>query len=119
MSYDVSLVDEDGVMLPFDHMAGEGGTYAIGGTSSCELNITYNYGEVFKLVLPNYRGLADWLGEKRASDVIVDLRSAVERLGTQTYKVDYWAPTPGNAGHALSILLAWAERYPGGKFEVV
>lgn len=30
----------------------------------------------------------------------------------------YWKATPGNAGYAASILLAWARQYPQGVWEV-
>lgn len=30
----------------------------------------------------------------------------------------YWADTPGNAGYALSILLAWARQHPGATWKV-
>ena len=31
---------------------------------------------------------------------------------------DYWAPTPGNAGDALNILLEWAREFPKGVFTI-
>ena len=34
----------------------------------------------------------------------------------EKYEKDYWAPTPGNAGYALKILLDWAIMNPDGVF---
>ena len=42
---------------------------------------------------------------------------AVKKLGT-TQDSDYWKPTPGNAGHALNILLTWAVDNPDAIFRV-
>jgi hypothetical protein len=93
----------------------EGGTYAIGGIERAELNVTYNYGVCFHLA--GIDGFRETLDGQKAADVTPALQSAVEKLGTQQYK-DYWAPTPGNAGHALNILLQWAEQYPDAVFKV-
>lgn len=117
MSYDISLHDDDGQILTVGRHEGEGGTYATGGSSEAELNITYNYGECYKLVFDDYGGLRDLLDGKRASDMLPILTRAVDRLGTRQYQ-DYWAPTPGNAGHALNILLGWAREHPRAIFRV-
>lgn len=114
MSYDVRLVDPQTgtcVQVP-SHQ--EGGTYAVGGTPDASLNVTYNYGEVYALFDFNLREL----NGERAGDHIVQLTWLVGKLGTREYRKDYWAPTPGNAGHALEVLLRWAERYPDARFEV-
>lgn len=57
-----------------------------------------------------------WLYNKRAKDVIPKLEVAVNQLGTSTDS-DYWKATPGNAGHALNILLYWAKMHPNYVFE--
>lgn len=93
----------------------EGGTFAIGGLPEASLNITYNYSWFFHKCLDEEKGLR-WLYGQRAGDTIERLVKAVEELGTQQYK-DYWAPTPGNAGHALSILLKWAREHPEAVWE--
>lgn len=93
----------------------EGGTYALGGTSDAELNVTYNYGGHFTRALGG--GFKDVLDDKRAGDVIPLLEGAVAMLGTER-DGDYWNNTPGNAGHALSILLAWARQRPDAIFAV-
>jgi len=54
----------------------------------------------------------DWLhcDAARATD-------AVGTLGTE-HCGDYWADTLGNAGFALSLLLAWARDHPTAVWEV-
>lgn len=116
MSYDISLIGPNGVCEVKRHE--EGGTYAVGGITEASLNVTYNYGEAYRLADPEYDGMGAQLHDKRAVDVIPWLERMVERLGTRQYKPDYWAPTPGNAGFALSILLGWARQYPNAVFSV-
>lgn len=108
MSYDVYL-ENAGPVESFE----EGGTYALGGTDQPELNVTYNYSEVYRLL---DFGLRD-LDGKRADDTLPTLQRIVDKLGTKTYP-DYWAPTPGNAGKALARLLSWAKQYPDGIWRV-
>jgi len=109
MSYDVSLVGAG----PVERFM-KGGTYALGGSTDAYLNITYNYSECYSLCGFSLRDLHG----KKAIDTIEDLENAVEFLGTKKYAIDYWAPTPGNAGHALSVLLKWARQYPDGIWQV-
>jgi hypothetical protein len=129
MSYDVYLRHESGktcTVPPFD----EGGTRVLGGSDEAELNVTYNYGECYRLVPPIsgiiFNGIVfneipfgiSLLDQKLARDVIPILEHVVAFLGDHPYTTDYWAPTPGNAGHAVAILLAWARLYPDARFEV-
>lgn len=108
MSYDIDLCMEDGVCDVDRHK--EGGTYALGGIAQASLNITYNYVWFFRRFIDKEEGIR-WLYGKRASETIERLGSAVAELGTDRFE-NYWAPTPGNAGHALSILLKWARQHP-------
>ena len=94
----------------------EGGTQTVGGTTEADLNITYNYSDVYKLVLPS-GSLKEVLEGKTGAETVVMLERAVGRLGTQQFR-DYWAPTPGNAGFALNILIGWARQYPDGVWRV-
>jgi len=125
MSYWVSLHDTSGGICevpPFD----EGGTRVLGGSGVADLNVTYNYGECYRLV-PAFIGSA-WPIATKFSISVLDGRTGaeaeailahvVEVLGDEPYKTDYWAPTPGNAGHAAAILLGWAKLYPDATFEV-
>jgi len=117
VSYRVSLVGKNSGLPVEVENHEEGGTYVLGGVSEATLNITYNYGAVFSLVDADYGGLEERLHGVHAKDSVPWLESMVERLGTQRYR-DYWAPTPGNAGYALSILLSWAKANPDALWEV-
>lgn len=94
----------------------EGGTYAIGGINSAELNVTYNYGRCFREAWDGV-GLQEVLDGKRAEEVIEALEHAVKHLGTEQ-DGDYWKASAGNAGHALEILASWAHQHPDGRFRV-
>ena len=112
MSYSVWLKDDkNGIVEVEDHQ--EGAIFALGGSNLAEMNITYNYSKVYCLF--------DWkpreLDGKRARDTIPKLQEMVDKLGTRQYK-DYWAPTPGNAGHAVNVLLQWAKQYPDATWKV-
>lgn len=117
MSYDVDLIDQDGQLVQVEHHEADGGTYVVGGTNDASLNITYNYGSIYSLVDPDYEGLAEQLDGKSALQTTAWLERMVAALGTHQYR-DYWAPTPGNAGHALNILLGWAREHPDARWEV-
>lgn len=115
MSYDVSLRCHCCGRSVLVESHSEGGTFAVGGTNSADLNITYNYYEHFCRTLGE-DGI--WqLHDQRAGDWIERLEKAVETLGTKRHD-DYWKSTKGNAGYALSILLRWAKRHPEAIFEV-
>lgn len=115
MSYWVYLKDDDGGMVPVPRHS-SGGTAAVAGVTQAELNVTYNYSDHFYDTLDEDDGLR-WLDGKTAKDVEDDLRAAVDELGTDQDE-DYWNDTAGNAGHALSILLDWAQQHPDATFEV-
>ena len=105
MSYWIKLEHGKKVVTIARHS--EGGTYALGGTTEAELNVTYNYSKSFARV--GFR-LND-LDGKRAGDTIPVLEKCVAELGTER-DTNYWKATDGNAGYAASILLAWARKYP-------
>lgn len=128
MSYDIYL-EKDGKCVEVDNHS-EGGTYAMGGTTQAHLNVTYNYGWFYYHFLDKRKGIR-WLYGKKAKDCIARLEKAVKILGTnqyeeciegadwqdrKNYRVHYWAPTPGNAGYALNILLQWAKQHPEAVF---
>lgn len=113
MSWWIYLENDDEIPVDVDLQA-EGGTYAIGGTTKAELNVTYNYSAHFRKYLPD--GI-DFINGKKAREVISSLAEAVLKLGTKQ-DADYWKPTEGNAGYALSILLVWAIYNPDATFRV-
>src|SRR5688500_16643093 len=93
-----------------------GGTYALGGSTLAALNVTYNYSPLFLKTIHTELGLR-WLHQKPAGDCVTQLRSAVNELGFEP-DPDYWAPTSGNAGIALAVLLWWAALHPDAVFRV-
>jgi hypothetical protein len=113
MSYWVYLTDERGDALPVDSFI-DGGTYALGGTTRAELNVTYNYAKIYG---PLGFSLRD-LDGKTAAETIAQIANIVAQIGTERDSGDYWAPTPGNAGRALSRLLEWAKQHPAGLWSV-
>ena len=112
MSYDVSLCDDTGAVLDFPgEPFKEGGTYSVGGTAACELNITYNYAEVFGSLVRDLHG-------KTAAETRDGLESFVAQWPNVRPFADYWAPTPGNAVAAVKRLLAFAVAHPLGVWDV-
>lgn len=110
MSYDIDLIDpKDNSIVRVDRHS-EGGTYVLGGTDYAEINITYNYNRYFADTIDPDLGIR-WLYGKDAKNTIDRLESSVKELGVER-DIDYWKPTPGNAGYALSILLEWAKQHP-------
>jgi hypothetical protein len=115
MSFDVDLHCKT-CQRPFTvDLHTEGGTYAVGGITESSLNITYNYSPHFYAML-GPKGLSE-LQDRTGADTDAVLTQAVVRLGTERSR-DYWEPTPGNAGHALNILLGWARQHPDGVWDV-
>jgi len=118
MSYDLGLypvkdVTEDTEAVEVEHFT-EGGTRPINGTTLAELNITYNYSKFYYLHIDKELGIR-WLYGRKAKTCTDRLKFAVTALGTSRDQ-DYWKPTAGNAGHALSILLEWSKNNPEAYF---
>ncbi len=95
----------------------EGGTYVLGGTMNADLNVTYNYGVEFYQAIGYDDNFAVWLTNKTGKEAAPLLEAAVAKLGT-IRSINYWDATPGNAGHALSILAKWARQHPTAVFRV-
>jgi len=115
MSYDIELVDPvtKGVLeLDAPHHM-KGGTYAVGGTSRAELNITWNYGEILRCVIPE--GIRGLYG-KTGSESIPILKTAISNLGDDAHP-DYWQATEGNVKKALCQVLALAQLRPDGVWQ--
>ncbi len=132
MSYDISLVDpvsRETLALDIPHHM-RGGTYAVGGTSLAELNVTYNYApqftRVFEALTVAHDGAPDWL--KAQADGVQGIRTIYGMTGAQSLPVleraisqlgddvdpDYWKATDGNAKRALLQLKALAAMRPDG-----
>ena len=116
MSWDISLINkETSEPVTVEHFQ-EGGTQIVGGTDRAELNITYNYSWFYRRYLCSIDGIC-CLDSRLAKDCVDGFESAIAELGTNQFE-NYWAPTPGNAGFALSILLKWAKNNPEAMFVV-
>ena len=104
MSYDIRITRKDGspVELRQRHVI-TGGTYALGGTREAWLNVTYNYGGIFRRLLGE-EGIRTIYGMdiKCARPILVD---AATRLGDVAPDTDYWKACDGNARKALLDLV--------------
>lgn len=118
MSYDISLIKDGVVCGVKSHQ--EGGNIVMGGSSEASINITWNYAFFFYNFLDKRKGIR-WLYGKSGKETIARLEKAVKSLtgwmGDGIYEKDYWAPTFGNAKHALEVLLGWAKQHPDGIWE--
>ena len=113
MSYDIELVcPVSNEVLKLDTVHDmRGGTYILGGTKECSLNITYNYG-VFYYEVFGEKGIRKLYGMSGAESIPV-LESAIEKLGNDVSEY-YWDATEGNAKKPLYQLLAFAKLRPDG-----
>lgn len=115
MSYDIDLCDpvtKQVIELDAPHHM-TGGTYRMGGDTRLHLNVTYNYGEILKRVLPG--GIRSLYGQSGAAS-IPQLDAAIAQLGDDVDE-DYWTPTEGNVKRALCQLLALAHMRPDGVWD--
>lgn len=115
MSYDVALKDPKTgrtIEVPEKHSI-RGGTYAAGGTNELWLNVTYNYGHIYRRpdVLGD-NGIRTIYGMTGRESVPV-LQKAINTLGDNT-NPDYWMATDGNAKAPLQQLLEMANMRPDG-----
>lgn len=113
MSYDLELKDPQTgsacILSEPHHM--KGGTYQVGGCSTAELNITYNYGKHFYKVLGE-EGIRTLSG-KTGTETIPILQAAISQLSDDT-DPNYWKATEGNAKAALKDCLTLATLCPNG-----
>lgn len=113
VSYDIYLNDpETGDAIELDeaqHL--QGGTYAIGGTRECWLNVTYNYAPHFYRTMGE-KGVRSIYGLTGKQSIPL-LEAAIAQLGNDTDE-DYWKSTEGNAKKALRDLLSLARLKPVG-----
>lgn len=106
MSWWISVNDVDGdpiLVEPFE----EGGTYVMGGSSTADLNVTYNYSGYYYRVLggAGFKGLDGM----KTEDAIPILEKGIAALGDDT-DPDYWQPTEGNAKAVLVTVKRWCEQ---------
>ena len=111
MSDDIELIDpvtKESIELDEPHHM-RGGTYAMGGTVRAHLNVTYNYGGIFRRVLGD-EGIRTIYGKSGAESIPL-LEGAAAQLGDDV-DPDYWKATDGNAKRALVQLAALAKMRP-------
>lgn len=145
MSHDITLIYPNGDVAQVDRHQ-EGATINVRGSTAADLNITYNYGPLIRMAakVVGWNLLTKGLGEEGATLAKLDLLVQVYRFaedglgalysktGKETAPIleamadvlgskraeDYWAATPGNAGHALGILADWARQHPDAVWNV-
>lgn len=117
MSYDLYLIDpitKEVLELETPHQM-KGGTYAVGGTTQCHLNITYNYGTHYYKIFGE-EGIKI-LQDKMGAETISILRDGANKLKDDVCD-DYWEATEGNAKRALLQLIALAQMRPDGIWDI-
>ena len=117
MSYDIYLKDpitKETIHFESPHQM-SGGTYVSGGTTKAWLNITYNYGKIFRQHLDKDKSIRCIYGMTGAESIPV-LQKAVDALGNDVDD-NYWKPTEGNAKRALLQLIALAKMRPDGVWD--
>jgi len=144
MSYDIYLNEpgtETHIQLDAAHHM-RGGTYCLGGTRTCHLNVTYNYADLFRQFL-GPEGIRCLYGKTGAETTPVLKRAIGEMSAVHPFKpgeaikdengsvrmypaltsigiletpvtYDYWYPSEANARAALCALLAFAQLRPDG-----
>jgi hypothetical protein len=118
MSVDYEIqVDGETARLS-EPLIAEGGTYALGGSTYAELNVTYNYARILEAAFVSagnneWPGMIEWLDGRSVADTIPELEALAAVLPDATDE-DYWEATPGNVGHAVAILLSMAREIPTG-----
>jgi len=92
----------------------EDGVVAVGGTQDAWMAVTYSYGPLFLSAGLDF----STLDKKTGAEAYPILKATIEKLGSTTPDSNYWKACPGNAGHALSVLMAWAESNPTAVFQI-
>lgn len=115
MSYNIKLKDpvtRETIESKDAHFM-RGGAYAVGGTTEMWLNVTCNYGKIFRRPeVLGEKGIRTIYGMTGAESIPV-LQKAIAALGDDT-DPEYWKATDGNAKRPLCQLLAMAQIRPDG-----
>lgn len=108
MSYDINLCDpvtHDIIEFDSPHQM-KGGTYCVGGTTEAHLNITYNYGKIYREKFGK-EGIRTIYGMTGAESIPV-IQKVIDSLSDEINS-DYWTATEGNAKRALYGLLSFVK----------
>lgn len=117
MSYDISIVDKNKETIILDKpFLEKGGTYAVGGTSLAEFNITFNYSKFLEKSL-GYS--IKELDGKKVEDTLDNILNAILKLKDDDKTDNYWDPTEYNTKQALKSLLKLGLEAPNGYWEVL
>lgn len=115
MSYDITLNDpvtRSTIELDDPHFM-QGGTYEISGTRELWLNITSNYGALYRQDNVFGKGGIRTIYGMSGAESIPVLEKVISALRDETDD-DYWTATEGNAKKPLLQLLAMAKMRPDG-----
>ena len=108
MSWDVGLTDEETGKALTVALFIEGGTYAMGGRTAADVNITYNYSLLYYHVLGLPNGLRGMNGME-AAEALPILERGIGALGDDE-NANYWKATEGNAKRPLKLLAEWCRQ---------
>lgn len=112
-------IEKDGVTAELaEPLQGEGGTYALGGWNTAELNVTYNYSALLEAALNAagypFDGMVAWLDGRPVLDTLAEIEAVTKELPDAPDADDYWRASAGNVGHAAAILLRMGREIPDG-----
>ena len=111
MSYDVYIEDANGIInLDHKHQI-HGGTYAIGGRTELQMNVTFNYSAVYSDYLNASLRDLDGMTVKRTIPTLCTWIAKLAGAGGEPSD-DYWEPSVGNARVALANLLSLCHLAP-------
>ena len=113
MSYDINLLDpvtHEVIQFDTPHQI-KGGMYCMGGTTDAWINITYNYGKIYREKFGK-EGIRTIYGMTGAESIPI-IQKVIDSLSNETNS-DYWTATEGNAKRALYGLLSFAKMRPDG-----
>ena len=113
MSYSIKLVDTSGNPVQVENHT-EGSNILIGGNTSAEIDVTYNYSFFYRTHIDEESGIR-YLYGKTGRECVSVLNAAILALGT-VRSDNYWEKCPGNAGWILQVLRNWAIQYPDAVF---
>lgn len=116
MSYDCSIVNEDGVLYQFPvKKEFQGSIYVVGGNKAAWLSVTYNYAEWIRKAL----GMSLFeLDGKKAAETISILKKGVSSLPDTDDGSSYWDDSGYQTRKALEILLFFAVSFPDGYWKI-
>ena len=117
MGYDISLIDANGDSVEVEQFS-EGGTQPIGGSTTADISITYNYYKLLHDTIDKDEGIR-WLYGKNYAQCVERLELAIGALtlaSSDPERANYWTATHENVRIVLALLLSWAEENPAAIF---